>query len=300
VEARPDVPHGDVSPAQRGTRQTRGDDADLRLAAVREVDDHRALARGGALLDREPDAALREGAGWGGQLRQDDGRAVEVGPGRVVAAAVLADEPAERGHGRRVRGRDVLAVQAHAGLEAEGVACREAREADLVRFGEEELRDLSGQGGNVVGGDGDLEPVLAGVSRAGDEETRGRFPVGQGEAQGPALAEVERAQVRVDGDFTLRVDEGLEDRSGCGTLKGEQGPVVENVPGDAVCALGGLQFVDLLLQEGQVLLPAAGVGDEVERVFAQTGDDRVVDDAAGALLEQAGQRRGVVGQLVEG
>lgn len=189
-----------------------------------------------------------------------------------------------------MRGRDVLAVQAHSRLEAEGVAGREACETDLLGVGEEEFCDLSWECGGDVCRDGDLEAILTCVSRAGDQETAwSRLPVGKGETQGAALAEVERAEVHVERSLTgfVHVDVGLQDRRGLWALQGQQDPVVEDLPGDAVRTVLGFVFVNFLGQEGEVILSPAGVGDEVEGVGTQTGDDGVVDDATSAILEEA-------------
>lgn len=150
------------------------------MRLVAQVDDDGALARGTALLDCEADTALREGLRGGRQLRENGGGAVEVG--RCGVAAVLADDPAQGRSGRCLCGGDVVAVKAHACLEAEGVAGREAGEPDLLRVGQKELSDLRWEGGAATCGDGDLEAVLASVAGAGDEEGLwGWGAVGQGE-----------------------------------------------------------------------------------------------------------------------
>jgi hypothetical protein len=66
----------------------------------------------------------REGGRWiRGRHRKGDGGKKDRT--RIVAAA-LADDPAERGHAGGDGGVDVVAVKAHAGFEAEGVAGGEA------------------------------------------------------------------------------------------------------------------------------------------------------------------------------
>ena len=51
--------------------------------------------------------------------------------------------------------------------------------------------------------------------------------------------------------------------------------------------------------EFEIGLAAAGVGDEVEGVAAEAGDDGVVDDAAGGG-EEGGEGGGVFGEGVDG
>lgn len=293
-----DIAHGDIGTAQRRTRQPRGDDADLRVRGIAQVDDDCALAGRTALLDCEADAALREGLGGGRELREDGGGAVEGR--RCGVAAVLADDPAQGCGGGCLRGGDVVAVQAHACLEAEGVAGCEAGEPDLVRVGEEELGDLGWEGGAAGCGDGDLEAVLAGVAGSGDEEGLwGWGAVGQGEVQGAAVAEVEGAEISVGGrGRAVGADQGLEDGGGERALQGDESPVVEDLPFDTVGAVGLPVRLDLGLQEGQVLGAAASVGDEVKCVAIEAGNDGIVDNAAGAFFKQAGECRGVRLELV--
>lgn len=53
--------------------------------------------------------------------------------------------------------------------------------------------------------------------------------------------------------------------------------------------MGSVSVADLVLQVGKVFGFAGGIGDEVEELGSQTGDDCVVYDAAGCWMEEAGE-----------
>lgn len=278
------IAHGDIRPAKRRTRQTGGNNADLSMRLIGQVDDNGALARRRALLDREPDAALRERLRGRSYLGEDCGRAVEGCGGGV--AAVFADDPAQGCGGGCLGGGDVVAVEAHACFEAEGVASGEAGEADLVGAGEEEVGDFGGERRRAFRWDGDLEAVFAGVACAGDEEgVRGLGAVGQSEVHRAALAEVQSAQVGFRGGGALGVDEGLEHGGRERALQRHQGTVREDVPFNAVRAIGLPVGVDFRLQESEVLFPTGSVGDKVERVWPAAGDDAVINDTASSIFK---------------
>ncbi|KAF7172229.1 hypothetical protein CNMCM5623_004443 [Aspergillus felis] len=97
----------------------------------------------------------------------------------------------------------------------------------------------------------------------------------------------------------MGADQGLQDGGGERALQGDEGPVLEDLPFDAVGTVGLPVRLDLGLQEGQVLGAAAGVGDEIERVAVEAGNDGVVDNAAGAFFKQTGECRGVGLELVQ-
>lgn len=48
-------------------------------------------------------------------------------------------------------------------------------------------------------------------------------------------------------------------------------------------------FFDLLSQVLEIFITVCGVGDDIERLRAKTGDDSVVDDATSDRVEEAGE-----------
>ena len=185
-----------------------------------------------------------------------------------------------------------MPVQAHARFQPETISRCETGPPDFSAVGEEGFGDASGELRGAVAGlgrDADFEPVFAGVAGAGDEkgggvEGRGGGGFGEGELEPAAVAEVEAGEVRVDGGIVgVVVGESLEEFCGGGALQGEEGVMVERVPVDCVRGGGfGLEEGgEFGADEGEIGVAAAGVGDEVEGVFADAGDDCVVDDAAG-------------------
>ena len=99
-----------------------------------------------------------------------------------VSAFIEYDGPGQRGLERRHAVVHVLTVQIHAGLQAQGVA--RAQAAGTHAGGDERVPHRFG----AAGRDGDLEPVLAGVTGARDQQVaharaheRSRHAVGGGE-----------------------------------------------------------------------------------------------------------------------
>ena len=149
-----DVAHRDVL-AQAGAERARADLPDPRRT-VREQDVG-VLPRRGAPGD-QPDPPDGDAVG---ELPLDDVAAEEV----AGVAPPLPDRPREA----RLDGRDVLvevvAVEAQARLEAQGVARAQAAEADGAGVPGAPAREEGlGERDGVAGGDGDLEAVLSGVA----------------------------------------------------------------------------------------------------------------------------------------
>ena len=82
--------------------------------------------------------------------------------------------------------------------------------------------------------------------------------------------------------------EGVGRQEECGlTLEGDETPAVEDLKLDRLLgtAVSLAPLGELLSEEGEVLDPPAGVGDNVKRLCVVLCDDRVVDDAAGLVEE---------------
>ncbi len=148
-----DIAHRDRRP-ERGAEAAAGDLAD-RVAGV--IDDRRRLARRSAAVGADADAPARRTFG---ELAQDD-----AGAGKAAfRAPALADGPGELGLDRGRGLVDVVAVEAQPGFEAQRIARAEADRHHL-RLGQQPL----GQSRRVGRRQRNLEPVLAGIARAGDE-----------------------------------------------------------------------------------------------------------------------------------
>ncbi len=158
--------------------------------------------------------------------------------------------------------RDFVAVEAHAGFEAEGVARAQAAGSDGELRARIEQRVPHLHGGGLVGGDVDLEAVFAGVAGARDQH------VGNAGDRAPG------EPVILDGgeiDFG-ELGESLERaRALQGQLRVVAGVVAEMNAGPAA---------DLLLDPGEVLVGGAGVDDEEIVVGAEAVDENVVDECA--------------------
>ena len=121
----------------------------------------------GAFAHRHPlqaDQADPLGGRAGGELAVDHRGAGVAAVARAAGAPHLLDRPGEAGFDRRGGRVDVVAVQAQAGLQAQRVARAQADRADLG-LREQRARQRFG----LLGRHRDLEAVLAGVARAGDE-----------------------------------------------------------------------------------------------------------------------------------
>lgn len=156
-----------------------------------------------------------------------------------------------------------MPVQRHARLEAQGVARSEAARDEAV--GLTDLQGLRPERGGLVGGEDDLEAVLAGVAGAGKRELAER-------AVGHAVLVVLELG-------RLREVECQHDGLGIRPLNREHGELVRLVVD------GGIQPLRAGLEEGDVLVPVAGVHHEQERVLLAADQD-VVLDAPGVIADQ--------------
>jgi len=81
--------------------------------------------------------------------------------------------------------------------------------------------------------------------------------------------------------------EGGEDFDGEGTLEGDEALVFEDAPFDG--GIGGVSEAgNVGLQVGEVFVAAAGIGDDVECLGAEAGDDRVIYNSACLGMEECG------------
>ena len=182
---------------------------------------------------------------------------------------------------------EVVAVEAHAGFQAEAVPRAQAGEAERLGV---LAHQVLGDGGGVLRRDGDLEPVFAGVTATADKAGRGERAVGELQGEGGALPEVERVEAGATGGE----DRG-EDRGGEGAL--ERDEILRGE--DGVREAGrGVEGGDLSREVGEVFRAAGGVGDDVEGGEGggrgEAGDDGVVHDAAGDWMEET-RKSGMVG-----
>lgn len=285
-----DIAHGDVL-LERRAGAAAGNLAD---GSTGLVDDLGAFT-GRSAVDDEADTPSVDAStalALGLELGKDGVSAMET----TLLAAVLWDDPRESALDGRGGVIQVVAVQTHAGLEAEAIAGAQAGPAELVRAAR--LEQQLGQGGRVLSRHGDLEAILARVAAARDEHVRNGLAGGQLERQRAALAKVEIGQVA-----RLGGEDGRDDVDGDRALDGDQATAVQTVPGHgrvAVLAMLGLEGVELAGEVGRVLVAAGGVGDDEEDVPGQLGDDGVVDDAAGVGVQQGGQGGGVVSKSARG
>ena len=143
-----------IGAADRGPEAAGGDAADL---GARGVDDFRAVARRRAALQPEADALARRPVG---ERRLNARRAGKA----ALDAPPLLDRPGEPGLDRIDRLVELVAVEAQARFEPQRIARAEADRRDL-RIGQQPPRE----GFRLVGGQRDLESVLAGVAGARDE-----------------------------------------------------------------------------------------------------------------------------------
>ena len=222
-----------------------------------------------------------------GHLEADElaRRAARLLPGEHRAAVEVAlrvverDDPAQPGLDQGGRLVHVVAVQHHAGLEAERVARPEAGGQEAVR--RSRLDDAAPERARRVRGDEDLEAVLAGVPGAGDDR-RDSVHRPFGEAVERHLREVDRG-------------ERLEDRLGLRSLQGQQRELVAQVVEPAARRLLGEQPVP-------VLLDVRGVHDHEVAALGAAVDDDVVHRAArghgqrGVLRLPVHELRDVVGR----
>mmetsp|Transcript_27159 Transcript_27159/g.90285 ORF Transcript_27159/g.90285 Transcript_27159/m.90285 type:complete len:244 (-) Transcript_27159:573-1304(-) len=160
VAARRHVAHADAL-FEAGREAARSDDANL---GARLVPQRRPLADRRPLVDDE--AAPRARARLVPKLGQDAIRAAE---GAVLGAPPLGNHPRERPlHGRR-RVVQVVAVQAEAGLEAEGVARAEPDRGHVLPLEQRAPEPAHGVLRPPARRHRNLKPVLARVPGAGHE-----------------------------------------------------------------------------------------------------------------------------------
>lgn len=275
MQAIPHVAHGDILPQRRGRTSRRH----LTHALALVVHDLGALARGRS-LDHEADTTTRgrrPAFARGYQLWEDDVGAVEA----AFLAARLCDDPGEAafdGGGAVVQ---VVAVEAHARFETQAVARAQAGQPQFVA--PRGLQEVRGHGDRVLGRDGDLEAVFAGVTAAGGEDD-GRLAVGEGELDEFRGAEVE--VLEVDGGGVGEY--GLQDIGGQGTLQCNQALAGELFELDRGL-VGVVPRVNVGHQVGVVLFATPGVGHDVELLGREARDDGVVADAAGLGMQERGE-----------
>lgn len=89
-------------------------------------------------------------------------------------------------------------------------------------------------------------------------------------------------------------DKTLKDRSGFGSLKGNQLVVVNDLEVDITTLV--LEVLEVGTDVGQILVGASGIRDNVERVLV-LADDGVVNDTA-VLVGEDRQGRGAHGQVL--
>src|SRR5699024_4206005 len=93
-------------------------------------------------------------------------RRLDAGTADEVALGPQGDDAAQAGLGGEEVAAQLVAVQGHPGLEAEGVAAGEAARGEAVAAGRGQLLP---QGRGELVGDVQLEAVLSGVPGAGDQ-----------------------------------------------------------------------------------------------------------------------------------
>ena len=211
-----------------------------------------------------------EGDGLGVVDLADDSVCAVEG-GALGRSSGLGDEPVEGGLDRGDVVVQLVAVETHAGLQSEGVSGGQADRLDDFVVLEKRVEEVDA---DLAVRDGDLEAVLARVAAPGDVE------LGVGaealEVDEPRVAEVQVVERGVGelGDNLLRLR----------ALDGEKRALEVLV----LDLLSLVELGELLLEEGRVLVSAAGVRDHVVRVVAVLRDDRVVHHAA-RLVEQHAQ-----------
>ena len=155
-------------PVDRGAEGARGDCADGRpagLAAKSSVPARIGRAAFGQEADAEAGGAVFQFV----RMRSAPGNP----PARRRPGGALLDRPVERGLDGAGRLVEVGAIEAEPGFEPQQVARAKADGGDAGL-----RKQRLGEGAAMGGGDGDLEPVLARVARAGDPEVaevRGRM-----------------------------------------------------------------------------------------------------------------------------
>lgn len=198
-------------------------------------------------------------------------------------AAVLGDDPAEAGFDGGGGVVQVVAVQTHTGLETEGVTGAQTGGLETLRARdlEESLDDGGGDlgHGTLVGSEGQLKTVLAGVATAGDEDGGGDAAVSELEVGHDGAAEVELV-----GACDIAGQELVEDLGALRALEGDQTTTIVASPLDIATKLA-----ELLIQVLGVLLKARAVGDDVELILSQPRDNRVIHNTTGSRPQERRQ-----------
>src|SRR5205814_9195689 len=134
-----------------------GDLADRRAAGI---DNRRAIARRGAAVRTDAGPLARGSFRELPQLRCGTGET-------AFGAPPFADRPGEPGFDRCRGFIDIMTVEAQPGLEAPRLASA-GPERRYLRLGQQPLGDTH----RLIGGQRNLEPVFAGVARAGHRARR--------------------------------------------------------------------------------------------------------------------------------
>ena len=221
-------------------------------------------------------------------------------PADEIARAVLEiHRPLESGLVGRNVFVHVLAVEVHAGFEAQGVACTEAAGLDAG------AAQLVPDEGGLAGGQGDFETVLAGVAGAchqpvgfveahfGGLENAEAF--GGGTQVGESLPEALACLRALHRDHGHGIDAALAPFVGARPLRGDDRHGV--AAATAAHFQLGIEMGQHAAHPGHILFRGAGIDHDAVTLGAEVIHDQVVDHAA-ALVEHAGiQRLAWHGQL---
>ena len=173
-------------------------------------------------------------------------------------ALVELHDPAQTGFQGMDGVIDLVAVEGHLALQAEGVAAAQTRRQQTLRRASRHhgIPHLGGIGGGAV----ELKPVLAGVARAADEARHtGHLAVGE--------------EVVADG-LQRGLCEGLEDGQGAGALQGDLSG------GGTLIHHGAVEGGGVGLDPGEVLVAVAGIDHQQELLVALPVHQEVIDKGA--------------------
>ena len=183
-----------------------------------------------------------------------------------------ADGPVEAGFQRCHVLVHVGAVQGHARLQAQRIACAQAAGPDAGSL------QAAPQGHGGIAGQHDLETVLAGVAGAGDEPVVQRRREERRQQGGPfAVVRVQQAEHALARLRPLHRDHGQF--RPLGHAHGER--------------------LRLAADPGQVLVAGGGIDHQAEEIVPEEVDDEIVDDAAALVEHAAVQGLAGVLQLVD-
>lgn len=89
----------------------------------------------------------------------------------------------------------------------------------------------------------------------------------------------------------MRLEEDVLQDGWCkGTLQRDEALAFQDLPVDLLAATL-VPFGQLVREVAGIFLATAGVGDDVKGFRAKASNDRVIDDATGAWVEERGKRR---------